>query len=289
MKDKKLIFTIVGILFMSILVIGVVIKTVGNNNSSLSNATKNYSILEKKEITDIKNIINTKYNNETPLVSEDGVNLIMTEKNINEIEKTANSFHGLEIDKMIDLSDITDGLLERKTIENKTLFLYWDHNNNFCAAVDQEQISKDPDIDDWANSAKDIIKRNEIDMKENFGIDISDFENNISNYDILLKIAEYYKIDTSSLIGMPLDKEVYDTVYKTYGQKKYYADLMPDFDYSILEITDDDYDEIIDTYANFTTETQDGTEYPAFIDINVFYTKNGRLYWKVMEFSMMWY
>ena len=274
MKNKKLIWIVVGMLLALILTTGTIAAIRNRNNTS------------NKEITSVKYDVNE----EIPLVSEDGVKLVMTEENLEEIEDAVNTAGDMRIIKDIMYWETSQGEAGfENRIFSKNQILYYFPSSGYYVAADVDAAFSDPEYLEDGSNYEEILKKHEIDINENFGIDMSDLTDGTSNYDILLKIAKAHQIDTESYVGGRLDKDFYDSVYEEYSQKIYYCDVTPNFDYSIMDMTKNDYDEITDTYVYFYTNTNGDVEYLSYLTIVVEYTKNNKEFVRELTFSINFY
>lgn len=259
MKNKKTISIIICILIVVILIFGIMIGI----------------------IKDSKN------NVEAPpvLISEDGVNLTMTEEELEEIETSMNKIDDMKIEKDIYVWEINQDATETK-ISHKTQILLNVGSEDIyvaCTPMNSEDLaSLDPDDPDYMENYKKLLKKYEIDTKYTFGIDASKFAAKMTNYDILFDIANACGIDAFE--GAFLNKEHYDAIYEEYGQKLYYVDKVLDFNYLVADMTKAEYDAITDMTLTFHTQMYDDIEYFKDITLIIFYTKDGKEYRKAVEF-----
>ena len=105
----------------------------------------------------------------------------------------------------------------------------------------------------------------------------------------MLEISKAYNIDVTTFIGSKLDKEIYDAIYKTEKQKLYYYDVTKDFNPSIVNLTENDYDKITNVSAQLLTNELDGNEYISYLVIRVDYEKNNINYTRELDFALSFF
>ena len=227
---------------------------------------------------------------ELPLVSEDGVNLTMTEENLSKVENFMNSAGDMRIIKTITFFEEnkeTNELLDIITLDRKILCNY--PSEDFFIATDALKVMEDTEYLEDASNYEDIFKKHTIDMKEHFGIDIETLVTTEKNYDILLKIAEAYNIDTTTFVDSRLNKELYDVIYKIEKQKLYYCDVTEKFDVLSVGLTEKDYDKILDIKTQLLTNEVDGNEYISYLIVTVDYEKDEIKYTRELNFALSFF
>ena len=221
---------------------------------------------------------------ELPLVSEDGVNLTLTEENFDEIKSFMSEFQiGAIVKEIDDVTFDSSGLI----VDNVCLErIEYKMNNltNTNTAFDTLAIYNDENLKEDYSNWNEIVNKHIVNIEEYFNKNILNAKN---VFDLIFIVMNNYGIDESSFINARLDKKNYDGIYEEYKQKHYYCDIYDDFDLSLIKLNDNDYDEIISKdliIATNLSETND--EFFSFITMRVEYMKNDTLHNRNLIFTI---
>ena len=276
MKNKKKVIALSGAILAIAATIGI--------GTWIGSSKNNDTVISDEEQ------VESSSTEELPLVSEDGVNLTITKENLSKIENFMNSAGDMRIIKTITLFEEnkeTNELIDIIVLDKKILCNYVE--DDYFISADALKAMEDPDfLDDFSNY-EEIYKKHSVDMKEHFGIDMETLILTDKNYDILLKIAESYNINTTNLDESRLDKKIYDIIYEIEKQKLYYCDMSKDFDASIVNLTDNDYDKILNVTPQILIDEIEGNEYIHYLIITVEYEKNNTNYTRELTFELSFF
>lgn len=269
MKDKKKVI----VLGSAILAIA---ATIGIGTWIGSSKNENDTVVSDEEQ------VESSSTEELPLVSEDGVNLTLTEENFDEIKVNMSIFGDAVIVK--ELSDISydeeGNWKSNELIENVEYHMI--NSTNEYYTLNTNAIHSDPELKEDYSNISEICDKHIINTEQYFGKNVANCKN---VFDLSLAVADTYDIDTSSFVNSRLDKDLYDIVYEDYKQKHYYVNIKEDFDYSNIGLTENDYDEIISNRITLTTNIDENVgEYISFISMMVNYKKDNEEHQRVLTF-----
>ena len=274
MKNKKLI-AIGCVALVITLVVGMGIGiSIGNKNN---NPTTNSAIVNNEQPVE-----------ELPLVSEDGVNLTMTQENFDEISEKMNSYDEIYITKdvyqYITSLDDPEEEMQYQTLESyETKFTI--PNNTIrtydAIKIEEAKVEFNCDVDglnleDYEVNPEDILK---IDTDKKYK----------NAMEIITTVADAYGVDITKYVGSRLDKDLYDRNYEEYQQKIYTCPMKDDFDLSLMGLNEGDYDEIKEIEVNYhTCVVSDGKE---FLDSPIIviarFTKGNNYYTRILDLDIM--
>lgn len=269
MKNKKKVIALGG----AILAIA---ATIGIGTWIGSSKNENNTVVSDEEQVESSSA------EELPLVSEDGVNLTMTEENFDEIKVNMSIFGDAVIVK--ELSDITfdeeGNWKSNELIENVEYHMI--NSTNEYYTLNTSAIHSDPELKEDYSNISEICDKHIIDTEQYFGKNVANCKN---VFDLSLAVADTYDIDTSSFINSRLDKEIYDAIYADYKQKIYYINVKENFNYSSIGLNEDDYDKIISNKITLTTDIDENVgEYISFISMMVNYKKDNEEHQRILTF-----
>ena len=289
MKNKlnnKKIAIVIAILVILIIGIGIYF---GINNTG-AESKDNINNPDIKPVNNIITLDDGQSTDKLPLVSEDGVDLVMTQENFDEIVEKMNSYDEVYITKK--LFEYVSSASNPNT--DPAYHLIEDYETKITSSegiVHTLDVIKLEEAKTEYNCDVDGLNLDDykVDTKEVLKIDTDKkYENNI---DVLMAVADAYNVDVSNYVGSRLDKDFYDDVYEEYKQKVYACPLKNnELDLSIVGLSEDDYDEIVSTqiYFHISTSSKDNKEVlnePLVIWVD--YIKDGNYHMRSLYIDFM--
>lgn len=264
--NKKKIIALGSAILAIIAAVGVAIWT--NKNDTVISGEDSEAINEVVE--------NNEADEDLPLVSNDGVNLTLTEDNFDEIKVHMSTFEDAVIIKELD--DLTldkNGSIINSICLEKADFHMLNSTDEYFT-FDTLAFYNDPELKEDGSNWDEMAEKHKVDTEKHFDKSVFDCKN---LFDLSLAVVDTYGINTSYFLNSRLDKNNYDRIYKEVKQKHYYCDIEKDFNLSYVQLSNDDYDEIISKKLCITTDIDGtGNEYFSFITIKIEYLKNEELH-----------
>lgn len=273
MKNKKIIaIGCVALVITLVVGMGIGISIGNKNNNPITNSTT---------------VDGTQPVEELPTIREDGVSLVMTQENFDEIVEKVNSYEEIYIRKTVyQYTDLNcqDGEIQRQNIE--CYETGYSETNGFGKTYNVNKIEEalaefncDVDalnLEDYEVNPEDILR---IDTSKKYK----------NNMEILLALTDAYGLSTDKFVGSRLDEEMYDNSYEEYKQKAYYFPMKNDFDLSLMGLNEEDYDKINSIEIKYHTSiVSDGREMldGPFIVI-VQFTKDGIENMRILDLEII--
>lgn len=261
MKNKKII-ALGGVILAIIAVVGLGFL-----------ANKDDVVISGKDSEAINEVVeNNEADEDLPLISDDGVNLTLTEDNFETIKETMVYFQdGAVIKELCDLVYDERGAMTDIEVLEMTEYHMLNSTNEYFT-LDTLAIYNDPEVKEDYSNWSEICNKHKVDTEKHFSKNVFDCKN---LFDLSITVAEDFGIDTSSFVNSRLDKETYDRVYEEEKQKIYHCKIKDDFDPLCIELDENDYDKIISKNVDvFTNIDWRGNEYISFVQLKVEYSKN---------------